>query len=129
VQLFRYALVGALSNVASFFMYLAVTWLGASPKVSMSLLYCVSAAIGFLGNRSITFAHNGNLMKTGARYVFAHSLGYLLNFCLLIIFVDSLGYPHQWVQAIAIFVVAGFLFLAFKIFVFPATGEHIVESR
>jgi hypothetical protein len=43
---------------------------------------------------------------------------------MFILLVDMLGYPHQWVQIAAIFVVAGFLFIAFKYFVFRDT-----ESR
>jgi len=62
-------------------------------------------------------------MGAGVRYVIAHCIGYLLNLSILIVFVDKLGYAHQWVQAIAIFVVAAFLFLAFKVFVFPVSRE------
>lgn len=62
-------------------------------------------------------------MGAGVRYVIAHCIGYLLNLSILIVFVDELGYAHQWVQAIAIFVVAAFLFLAFKVFVFPVSRE------
>ena len=41
-----------------------------------------------------------------------------LNLGILAIFVDHFGYAHQWVQAAAIMIVAGFLFFAFKYFVF-----------
>jgi uncharacterized membrane protein (GlpM family) len=47
-----------------------------------------------------------------------HASGYLCNLAILRVFVDRLGYPHQIVQAVAIFVVAAYLFLAFKMFVF-----------
>jgi len=49
-----------------------------------------------------------------------HPIGYLANLALLYVFTDRLGYPHQVVQAAAIFVVAGILFLLFRFFVFPA---------
>lgn len=57
-------------------------------------------------------------MGAGVRYVIAHCIGYLINLSILILMVDKFGYPHQWVQAAAIFIVAGFLFLMFKFFVF-----------
>ena len=84
----------------------------------MTILYCVGATIGFIGNRKLTFSHQGNVLGSGLRYLIAHSTGYLINLAILIVFVDQYGYSHQWVQAIAIVVVAGFLFLAFRFFVF-----------
>jgi len=122
-QLFRYALVGLLSNVVGYLVYLALTYLGGTPKVTMTLLYGVGAAVGFVGNRSLTFGYQGSIKGAGMRYVIAHCCGYLLNLSILIVFVDNLGYAHQWVQAITIFIVAAFLFLALKVFVFPESCE------
>lgn len=122
-QLFRYACVGLLSNVAGYLVYLLLTYLDGTPKVTMTLLYGVGATVGFFGNRKITFEHQGGVIGAGVRYVVAHFIGYLLNLGILIVFVDKLGYAHQWVQAIAIFFVAALLFLAFKVFVFPVNSE------
>jgi putative flippase GtrA len=122
-QLVRYGLVGAASNALLYGIYLLITYFGIEPKRAMTILYIVGALMGFFGHRKWTFTHQGALLGAGARYFIAHSLGYLLNFLLLLIFVDKLGYSHQWVQAIAIFVVAGFLFVVFRYFVFPKTSE------
>jgi putative flippase GtrA len=122
-RLIRYGLVGAASNLAGYLVYLAVTTLGAPPKVTMTLLYGVGASVGYIGQRNVTFSHRGSMLGSGLRYLLAHSCGYALNLSLLIIFVDRMGYPHQWVQAVAIFVVAAFLFVAFKYFVFPDGGS------
>ncbi len=118
-QLSRYVLVGLASNAAGYMVYLLVTYFGVAPKLAMSILYGFAATIGYVGNRNITFAHKGGLVGTGLRYAMSHFLGYLINLGILVYFVDHLGYAHQLVQAIAIFVVAGFLFVAFKLFVFP----------
>lgn len=117
-QLFRYALVGLLSNLAGYLAYLLFTSLGSPPKTTMTLLYGVGAAIGFLGNRNLTFSYKGDLLGSGIRYLIVHAFGYFMNLFILFMFVDELGYPHQLVQAIAIFVVAAFLFISFKFFVF-----------
>jgi putative flippase GtrA len=117
-QLARYAFVGIVSNLAGYLVYLLVTYLGATPKITMTLLYGVGATIGYIGNRNFTFSHKGSLLGSSVRYFIAHFFGYFINLVILIIFVDKFGYAHQWVQAIAIFVVAGFLFLAFRYFVF-----------
>jgi putative flippase GtrA len=117
-QLTRYAFVGIVSNLAGYLVYLLVTYLGATPKITMTLLYGVGATIGYIGNRNFTFSHKGSLLGSSVRYFIAHFFGYFINLVILIFFVDHFMYPHQWVQAVAIFVVAGFLFIAFKFFVF-----------
>ena len=122
-QLIRYALIGIANNSAGYLLYLLMTHLGAAPKPTMTLLYAVGAAIGYAGNRSFTFVHRGNLVSSGTRYLIAHCFGYLVNLAILIVFVDYFGYPHQWVQATAIFVVAGFLFLLLKFFVFSKSDS------
>jgi putative flippase GtrA len=117
-QLIRYTFVGVVSNLAGYLVYLLITYLGGTPKITMTLLYGVGAAIGYIGNRNFTFAHKGSLLGSGIRYFIAHLFGYFINLIILIIFVDQFRYAHQLVQAVAIFVVAGFLFIAFKFFVF-----------
>lgn len=117
-QLIRYGLVGVATNVAIYFIYLLTTYLGLEPKIAMTLVYIIGASIGFVGNQKWTFAHRGNVSSAALRYALAHLFGYILNFLILLIFVDNLGYVHQWVQAVAIVIVAGFLFIVFKYFVF-----------
>jgi putative flippase GtrA len=117
-QLIRYGLVGVVSNTAIYFLYLLITYLGVEPKIAMTLVYIIGAFIGFIGNRKWTFTHRGDSTSAALRYVLAHFFGYILNFLILLTFVDRLGYAHQWVQAMAIIVVAGFLFVVFKYFVF-----------
>lgn len=121
-QLLNYAGVGLLSNGVGYAVYLLATWLGTTPKLTMSCLYGAVAAVGYIGNRRITFEHQGSMAVSGFRYFLAQCAGYLLNFFLLCLFVDHLGYPHQLVQAAAMLVVATFLFIINKYFVF--TKSH-----
>ena len=120
-QLLRYAATGAISNAAGYFVYLVITYFGMSPKYAMSFLYAVGATVGFFGNRRLTFSYKGRIFGSGVRYLIAHALGYLMNLAILIVFVDVFGYAHQLVQAVAVFAVAAFLFVAFKYFVFRTT--------
>jgi putative flippase GtrA len=131
-QLIRYGLVGVASNAAMYFVYLLITYLGVEPKKAMTLVYIIGASIGFIGNRKWTFAHRGDSARAALRYVLAHLFGYLLNFLILFTFVDRLGYAHQWVQAIAIIIVAGFLFIVFKYYVFrerPVLSERMERTK
>ena len=117
-QLFRYGVVGLATNAGGYLVYILVTWLGVPPKVAMTVLYAAGATASFFGNRSYTFRHTGGVLSTAGRYVLAHTAGYLINLAIQLVVADRLGYPHEWAQALAVFVVAGFLFLAFRHFVF-----------
>ena len=117
-QLFRYGVIGMFNNFAGYLLYLFVTYFGATPKLTMSILYIMGAMAGFLGNRQFTFAHTGNILMSGMKYAATHLLGYSMNFIILYLFVDIYGYPHQFIQAVAIIIVAGFLFISFKLYVF-----------
>ena len=123
LQLIRYGVVGVASNAAIYCLYLLITWLGMEAKLAMTLVYLVGAAIGFFGNRKWTFEHGGAVTGAALRYVLAHTFGYLLNLAILYVFVDRYGYPHQWVQAAAIIVVAGCLFVIFKFLVFRESSS------
>ncbi|CAL95294.1 GtrA family protein [Azoarcus olearius] len=116
--IFRYATVGVICNAVGYAGYLILTWMGIPFKLVMSLLYVMGIFISFLGNRNWAFEHGGNVVGTAWRFGLAHAAGYLLNLVLLTGLVDKLGYPHQWVQAAAIFIVGGFLFVVFRLFVF-----------
>jgi putative flippase GtrA len=129
IQLFRYASVGVASNLAAYLLFVLITHLGLEPKRAMTFTYAAGAIIGFFANRKWTFSHRGGRLGAAWRYGIAHLCGYLINFTLLYIFVDRLGYPSQWVQAFAIFLVSGFLFVTFKFFVFPAEAPQGEGSK
>lgn len=122
VRLLRYGIVGLALNFAGYLLYLALTWLGAGPKTTMTVLYAVGAFMGYFSHRRLAFSYGGSLLGSALRYGIAHLCGYGLNLALLYILVDRLGYPHQVVQAGAIFIVAAFLFVCFNFLVFPQKG-------
>ena len=124
-QLFRYGMIGLLTNFLGYALYFFLTYLWSSPKLTMTVLYSAGALIGFFANRRFTFCHDGRIGVAGMRYMFAQLLGYLLNLSLLVLFVDRLGFAHHLVQAVAIVVVAIFLFVLLRFFVFaPQLPEN-----
>lgn len=128
-QLLRFGVVGIVSNAAGYMVYLIVTYLGATPKITASVLYGVGVAIGFWGNRRWTFQHKGSAPGTVARYLGVQCVGYLINIAMLVWLADGLGYPHQLVQAAAIVVVAVFLFVACRFFVFTERDFQVPSRR
>jgi len=117
-QLLRYGIVGFLTNLAGYLIYLLITWIWLEPKVAVTLLYPIGALMGFFGHARYAFYFEGHMAKGLLRYFLAHFVGYFLNIFLLYVFSDKLMIPHQIVQAVAIVIVAGVLFLLFKFFVF-----------
>lgn len=89
---FRYAIVGILSNVSGYLVYLAITWHGVGPKIAMTGLYSAGAIIGFVGNRQWTFSYDGSVTASIVRYGIAHVIGYMINLAILVFFVDYMGY-------------------------------------
>ena len=128
-QIFSYLLIGAATNLAGYGLYILLTYFGTTPKLTMTVLYSAGAIIGFFANRRFTFGHHGHIGSSGIRYLLAQLLGYLLNFLLLLLLVDWLGFAHQVVQALAIVVVAIFLFILSRAFVFPQRTTENWRTR
>lgn len=124
-QLIRYGVLGIAINACMYLLYLLITHFGMEPKKAMTLVYAAGAIIGFFGNKKWTFAHRGRFGGAASRYVLAQFAGYTINFVLLFTFVDRLGFVHQWVQAVAILIVAAFLFVVFKLIVFANDRKSV----
>lgn len=117
-QFLNYVLIGLMTNFLGYALYLFLTYLWGAPKLTMTALYFVGASISFFANRRFTFRHDGQIGVASFRYLLVQLAGYLLNLFLLIVFVDWFGFAHQLVQAMAIIVVAVFLFVLSRAFVF-----------
>lgn len=118
-QVARYGVVGVLNNLLGYLIYLLVTWFWLDPKVAVTLLYPVGALTAYFGHAKYSFAYSGSTSNGVSRYVIAHLIGYSVNVLMLYVLSDRLLLPHQIIQAVAIVVVAGILFLLFRYFVFP----------
>ena len=125
-QFVRFASVGIVSNSALFLLYLVLTTAGLSPALSMSLTYVLGVVQTFAFNRSWTFSHSGGCAAPLARYATTYAIGYVVNLCMLRLFVDGLKLPHQWVQGAAILFVAALVFALQKHWVFRRAPQSSV---
>lgn len=121
----RYAVVGFFSNAFVYAIYLALTRLGLSPTLAMSLVYCMGVLQTFYFNKAWTFQFIGTSSPALARYAVIYALGYLINVLVLIVLVERADLPHQWVMAGLILFLAVFFFLGQRFWVFrqASTGE------
>lgn len=122
LQLARYGIVGFFTNTVGYLLYFFATTEGLEPKLAMTVVYVTGVLVNFLGNRWFTFFDKSSIARVGVRYLYIQMIGYLLNLAVLGLFVDVLKFPHEFVQAAAIFVVALFLFLASKYYVFSSSA-------
>ena len=118
-QFVRFVVVGLMSNLVLYLLYLAITGIGVGSKLAMTLLYIVGALQSFLFNQRWSFGHRGRVGPAFARYVGALGMGYAVNLTGLMLFVDLLAQPHQLVQGVMVLVVAVMLFIAQRYWVFP----------
>jgi putative flippase GtrA len=123
-QLIRYGLVGVVSNVAIYFVYLLITYLGIEPKIAMTLVYVVGATMGFVGNQKWTFGYLDDATKVVHRFVVVYVVAYVLNFLCMWVAVDRLGVPHYIVQAANMVVISALLFIAQKYWVFANSSTN-----
>ena len=119
IKLVRYGMIGIITNGIAFGFYLLLTHYGLTPRTALTILYVIAATLSYFGNRRLTFSYSGSWLWSSLRYIIMHIGGYLLNLGLLYICVDVYGIPHQYVQFVAIFVIAVYLYLVSDWFVFP----------
>ena len=117
-QLVRYGLSGSAISIAGYSIYYFATFAGAPPKLTMTACYVLGLIAGYFLHGQYSFSAKYLDGVSKYKYVIAHVFAYLTNLLLLFYFSDQLGYPHELVQFIAIFVVAGQLFLSYKLYVF-----------
>lgn len=123
-----YGVVGVVSNAILFALYLLFTALGMEPKTAMTVLYAAGVLQTFVFNRRWTFAHDGRSGPALVRYIVAYALGYGLNLAGLYVLVDLAGWPHALVQGGMIAVVAVFLFVLQRYWVFTES-PGVLTSR
>lgn len=128
IQFIRYVAVGLASNAVIYMAYIVLIRLGMGPKLAMSLLYCVGVLQTFVFNKKWSFRFEGAATPALVRYATIYTVGYVINFFALMLLVDQMGFPHQWVMGVLVLFMAVFFFLAQKFWVFrqPAASglEH-----
>ena len=123
-QFIRFVVVGVVSNAIGYACYLLLTQLGVGHKSAMTCVYALGVTQSFVGNRRWSFGYQGSAAPALVRFVGVYALGFLLNLSVMYVAVDRFGLPHELVQLVMVGVVAGFLFVSLRVWVFalPETG-------
>ena len=128
IQGLRYAIVGVVSNVALYLLYLVFAGLGVGHKTAMSFLYVVGVLQSFYFNKRWSFSHEGTASLALVRYLATYAFFYLLNLASLSLFVDRLGLAHTWVQGLTMLAIVVPLFLVQKYWIFPQVSQRMSIS-
>ena len=127
-QLVRYGTVGLASNALGYLLYLGLTYFGMGPKLAMSLLYSVGVLQTFVFNKQWSFRFEGAATPALVRYATVYVAGYAINFFALMLLVDQMGLPHQWVMGVLVLFMAVFFFAAQKFWVFRQPSAPLAEA-
>ncbi len=120
-ELFRYAIIGLTLNFLGYLIYLTLTSLWLSPFATITISYPLGVIAGYFVHKRHTFREQKELESSQfIRFVVIYVIGFFLNWLLLFIFHEKLGYHHQLSAIIAIFIIAGFLFILMKFFIFTS---------
>jgi len=131
-EIMRYGIVGVINNLIGYVVYLIVTFFWLDPKIAITIFYSIGAIIAYFGHAKYSFSQRHAKYSfsqrtmsfdTAVKFSIAYLIGYAINYLMLFILSDKLLYPHQLVQGLAIFVVAGILFCLLRFFVFPLKTE------
>lgn len=117
-QIIRFGIVGVLNNFLGYVVYLLLTYFWLEPKVAVTILYPIGVLVAYFSHAKYSFAHQGKHTWAVVRFFISYFLCYWLNLSMLYFFSDRLGFAHQIVQAFAIVIVGGVLYLLLKFFVF-----------
>lgn len=117
-RILRFGVVGVVNNGVGYGLFVVMSLLGVGHLEAMTASYLVGMAISFWGNRSWTFAHDGPVWPTLARFLLANAVGYGVNFAVLHSLVAGAGVPQIPAQPVATGAVAVCTFTLMRRWVF-----------
>jgi putative flippase GtrA len=123
----KYSFVGLGANLIVLGLYFVATFrAGLQPKFAFVVASGVGFLIGYWANRSWTFqaSRDGRMFL---RYAVGYAGSFLLQWTILLIGVDVLKYPHQWVVLFGLGCATVGFYFAQRHWVFPSrsTGERV----
>ncbi|ODP31235.1 GtrA family protein [Pandoraea sp. ISTKB] len=124
-QIVRFGIVGLVSNVVLYGLYIIATSLGVQHTVAMTAVFTLGVIQTFVFNKRWSFAYRGPGGSAMLRYAIAYVAAYGINLTAMLVLVDVEGFPHRVVQAVMVVVVAIFMFLAQRLWVFRSRSISV----
>ena len=117
-KIFRFIVVGIITNLIGYVIFLLVVAAGVPVKTTVTALYGVGVLLGFFGNRRFTFSDTQKWWYSLLMYCIVSLGGFGINYALIVVFVDNWHIYYAYVEFVAIGVVAVYMFIMNRFFVF-----------
>ncbi len=118
IQSLRFIIVGLVSNLVLYLLYLVLTAIGLGHKTAMTMLYLAGILQTFIFNKRWSFSHRGAVAVSLRRYLILYGILYIINFFVLIILVDFMEFSPAFVQAGIVLTFVPLVFLGQRYWVF-----------
>jgi putative flippase GtrA len=128
VQVVRFLLVGLLNTGVGFAVILGAMALGVDYRWANALGYGVGCLVGFVGNRSWTFRHDGPWHISLARWLLVVAVAYAANLALVVALHEGLQVEATLAQIGGIVVYTSVAFLGGRLVAFRGS-ERRHEGR
>ena len=120
----QFSVVGIALNGFIYVLYLVAASVGVAPIWAATIGWVVGVPAAFMANRSWTFGYSGARAAAFVRYALVYALAYGLNIVLLLVLVDQIGMPHEFVQGALIVAFGLSLYVAQRSWVFRKVPER-----
>lgn len=117
-QSIRYGIVGLVSNITLYMLFLILVELRINHTVVVTFLYVLGLSITFISNKKWSFSHTGGSTRSITRYILFYVALWLTNVIILWLWIDVLGFPPAKVQACVLLVFIPIAFLAQRYWIF-----------
>ena len=125
----RYLVVGGATNILALAIYYAAS-LGVklSPETALTIASGLCFLVSYAGNYLWSFRFKGAHARSLVRYALGYFASFLLQWFILHIAVDFLGYPHQWVILYGVACGTLFFYALQRLWIFADPRSSLVRS-
>ena len=95
----RFGLVGAMSNLTLFLVFLGVVWLGAWPWLASGVLYVVGLVANYFLHRHFSFGSDATHRRDIPSFATAYGLGLVATVGIVYLLAPEIGPPLSQVVA------------------------------
>lgn len=118
----RYGIVGAITNLSGYGLFLAMLQTGLPPAVTSGITYLVIVAISYYAHRRWSFNSKTTHSKDAPRYIFAYLIGLVV--AMVAMYILSAILKPAIAQLIVILVSAGSIYMTLEILRFGSAGKE-----
>ncbi|SHL35949.1 Putative flippase GtrA (transmembrane translocase of bactoprenol-linked glucose) [Roseovarius litoreus] len=120
----RYIFVGLITNVSVLAVYYSLTlFVGVGPKSALFFATLLGLVLNYLANSTWTFNSSTKRYHSSLRYLVGYVASYSLQWLILYVGTDLLGFAHQWVVLVGLVIASISFFQIQRYWVFASDAK------